>query len=76
MEDLIKHYLSDATAEKCDIPVIAGVTAALPQDPQVTMAYVPFQLDKTSYPPEKALEEGTLFTVLNKPFLGRRLLNE
>ncbi len=76
MEDLIKHYLSDAAAEKCDIPIASGVMTALPKEPQVTMAYVPFQLDKTAYPPEKALEEGTLFTVLNKPFMGRRLLNE
>lgn len=52
------------------------VTTALPCEPQVTMAYVPFQLDKTSYQPEKALMEGTLFTTLNKPFCGRSLANE
>ena len=52
------------------------VSTAFPNDPQVTMAYVPFQLDKTSYTPEKALMEGTLFTTLNKPFYGRSLCNE
>ena len=52
------------------------VATALPAEPQVTMAYVPFQLDKTSYTPEKALCEGTLFTTLNKPFYGRSLCNE
>ena len=52
------------------------VTTAFPDDPQVTMAYVPFQLDKTIYTPEIALMEGTLFKTLNKPFLGRSKCNE
>ena len=52
------------------------VVSTLPDDPQVTMAYVPFQLDKAAYTPEKALMEGTLFTTLNKPFYGRSLCNE
>ena len=51
------------------------VTTMFPNDPQVTLAYVPFQLDKTAYTPEKALEEGTLFTTLNKPFCGRSVYN-
>ncbi len=51
------------------------VTSALPVEPQVAMAYVPFQLDKTAYTPEKALLEGTLFTTLNKPFYGRSICN-
>ncbi len=51
------------------------VVTAIPDDAAVTMAYVPFQLDKTSYDPEKALSEGTLFPCLNKPFCGRRILN-
>ncbi len=52
------------------------VTTALPEDTVVTMAYIPFQLDKTSYSAEKALCEGTLFPVLNKPFCGRSVLND
>lgn len=52
------------------------VTTALPDDPQAVMAYIPFQLDKTAYTPEKALEEGTLFTTLNRPFRGRSICNE
>ena len=51
------------------------VATALPANATVTMAYVPFQLDKTSYPAEKALCEGTLFPVLNKPFCGRSVMN-
>ncbi len=51
------------------------VTTALPNNPVVAMAYVPFQLDKTAYSPEQALQAGTLFKTLNKPFCGRSLLN-
>ena len=42
----------------------------------LTMAYVPFQLDKTTFTPEIALMEGTLFKALNKPFYGRSKCNE
>ncbi len=48
--------------------------APLPVDPVPAMAYVPFQQWSSSlHSPEKALESGTLFPVLDKPFLcGRR----
>ena len=62
--------------EECSCHKPRCVTTALPDEPQVTMAYVPFQLDKTAYAPEKAFCEGTLFTTLNKPFYGRSLYNE
>lgn len=51
------------------------VTTAFPNDTVVAMAYVPFQLDTTRYSAEKALCEGTLFPVLNKPFCGRSVMN-
>lgn len=51
------------------------VTTEFPANTAVAMAYVPFQLDKTSYSAEKALCEGTLFPVLNKPFCGRSVMN-
>ncbi|MGN0522059.1 MAG: spore coat associated protein CotJA [Eubacterium sp.] len=44
---------------------------ALPEDASVTMAYVPLQLELVTYDESKALNNGTLFPVLNKPFLGR-----
>jgi hypothetical protein len=50
------------------------VETQFPDDPVVAMAYVPFQLDKTTYEPEKALQEGTLFVSLNKPFCGRSVM--
>lgn len=46
------------------------IMTPLPDDAAVTMAYVPFQLDTEIYDDMKALEEGTLFPILNKPFLG------
>lgn len=45
-------------------------TSALPCDPVVAMAYVPFQTDTTTYEEQNAIKIGTLFPVLNKPFLG------
>lgn len=48
-----------------------GYTSALPEDPVVAMAYVPFQTDITVYDEMKALTVGTLFPVLDKPFTGR-----
>lgn len=41
----------------------------LPEDAAVTMAYVPFQIDKSRFDDEEALQKGTLFCTLNKPFL-------
>ncbi len=49
----------------------SGFTTALPEDPVVAMAYVPFQTDTTTYDEMKALKIGTLFPVLDKPFMGR-----
>lgn len=43
--------------------------APLPADAAATMAYVPFQTDKTVFEAEVALNKGTLFTDLYKPFL-------
>lgn len=48
--------------------------SALPDDTVTAMAYVPFQTDTRQYSPDKALENGTLFTDLNKPFLGGKCL--
>ena len=40
----------------------------LPDCPVAAMAYVPFQTDKSMYPEDIALNKGTLFTELDKPF--------
>jgi hypothetical protein len=44
---------------------------ALPEDATVTMSYIPLQLELVTYDEDKALNNGTLFPVLNKPFLGK-----
>ena len=43
---------------------------ALPHDTTVTMSYVPYQTDMNVYCPEIALQNGTLFPSLDKPFFG------
>ena len=43
----------------------------LPPNFTVAMIYVPMQTDTTMFDETKALECGTLFTVLNKPFAGK-----
>jgi hypothetical protein len=40
----------------------------LPEKPVTTMAYVPFQTDKEMFETEIALNKGTLFVDLYKPF--------
>ncbi len=47
-----------------------GKTPALPKNPQLAMAYVPFQTEFITYDEMKALKEGTLFPCLDKPFHG------
>lgn len=49
---------------------ISCPATTFPRDADVTMAYIPCQLDRTSYETGEALKNGTLFKVLNKPFLG------
>ncbi|MCM1365176.1 MAG: spore coat associated protein CotJA [Faecalibacterium sp.] len=44
-------------------------TSKLPENPVVTMAYVPYQECNDIYPCEKALCSGTVFPVLDKPLL-------
>ena len=50
-----------------------GETTALPKDPVPAMAYVPYQQwSPHTLSAERALDAGTLFPVLDKPFYGRR----
>ena len=37
----------------------------------IAMAYVPWQLMNETYEPDKALQYGTIFPELNKPFYGK-----
>ncbi len=44
--------------------------SSLPEDPVVTMAYIPYQLEKNLevYSAEQGICSGTMFPELNKPF--------
>lgn len=44
----------------------------MPADPQLAMAYVPYQPFERVYEPEQAFARGTLFPDLDKPFLCGR----
>ena len=45
----------------------------LPEDPVPGMAYVPYQQwDAQLHSLDRALDAGTLFPILDKPFYGRR----
>ena len=48
--------------------LIFGAVTPLPESPQPTMAYVPFQIDKEMYDECEALSRGSLFKVVDKPF--------
>lgn len=46
-----------------------GITP-LPKEPVVAMAYVPYQDDFKLYSAQQGVVTGTMFPVLDKPFLG------
>lgn len=54
-----EFYMRDNNSYRCD---------AYP----LGMSYVPWQMFRELHEPEKALEAGTIFMELDKPFLGRR----
>ena len=47
-------------------------TTAFPAETPVGMMYVPFQKWEYVYEPQVALERGTIFEALDKPFIGER----
>ncbi|MBR4622527.1 MAG: spore coat associated protein CotJA [Ruminococcus sp.] len=44
--------------------------SSFPDETPIAMAYVPFQQWEKPYDPETALCRGTLFSALDKPFIG------
>ncbi len=44
--------------------------STLPLNPVLAMAYVPIQTELQTYDCDKALQQGTLFPCLDKPFQG------
>lgn len=48
--------------------------SAFPAETPLGMAYVPYQQWKNVYEPSTALDRGTVFEDLDKPFLGEKPL--
>ena len=67
MIDNSRHYYRQDGARTC---TCREAVTPFPEEYSVAMAYVPIQTDLNVYDDMQALEIGTLFPVLNKPFLG------
>lgn len=64
---MFRYELQQPKCRKFSCSVREAMTP-FPEDYSVAMAYVPIQTDISVYDEMKALEVGTLFPVLNKPF--------
>jgi hypothetical protein len=62
-----REFLYMFPAEEISPPDLS----ALPSDPVVAMAYVPFQQLRSVYGAQDGLKNGTMFPCLNKPFTGK-----
>ena len=55
----------DDCVKACPLPV-----GMFPEDTPLAMAYVPYQVWETPYEEDVALQRGTIFRSLDKPFIG------
>ena len=62
----------DELTELVEQQAFSNIPSPLPADTVPAMAYVPFQQQGRQYSFEQAIDKGTLFPVLNKPFLCGR----
>lgn len=60
-----KNDHEDCGVKECPLPV-----GAFPEDTPLAMAYVPYQVWETPYEEDVALQRGTIFRSLDKPFIG------
>lgn len=67
MIDELTSYIPHYSANKESI--------ASPNNKSLAMAYVPQQNWRNLYSPEVALNRGTLFAELDKPFIGEEAVN-
>lgn len=65
---------SPGMRERMERPKCDTEDSCLEMNYAVAMAYVPWQKFGTLHEPEKALNVGTIFEDLNKPFLGKRVM--
>lgn len=71
--DFMNPFFSSSESSDKEPP---SKTPPLPENPAVTMAYVPMQESAKVYDEEEALSKGTLFPVLDKPFYGKEGLDK
>ena len=57
-----------------EIPTDGCYYNPFPAETPVGMLYVPYQSWQGIYDPQVALERGTIFEALDKPFIGERSL--
>ena len=57
---------------KYDDGMCGNINSYKCDDYPIGMAYVPWQTFQNIYDPERALDAGTMFVELDKPFYGRR----
>lgn len=62
---LFSANTDDPCTAACPLPV-----GAFPQQTPIAMAYVPYQTWETPYETDTALQRGTIFRSLDKPFIG------
>lgn len=65
---------AEEAAKSCPFCPKNNTMSAFPAETPVGMAYVPYQKWKNVYDPSVALDRGTVFEDLDKPFLGERPL--
>ena len=59
--------------EIIDMAMMDYGISPLPKDTVEAMAYVPFQQQNSkTYSPSQALESGTVYPILDKPFYGKK----
>lgn len=58
----------------CTSCPLNNTMSAFPAETPVGMAYVPYQRWKNVYEPSAALDRGTVFEDLDKPFLGEKAI--
>ena len=68
----IMNAASAAETTGCSNCAKNSSMSAFPAETPIGMAYVPYQKWKNIYEANVALERGTIFEDLDKPFLGER----
>ncbi len=72
--DVISRRTVENTPSTTEIPTDGCYYNPFPSETPVGMLYVPYQSWQSIYDPQVAIERGTIFEALDKPFIGERSL--